>query len=72
MARRWLEVLGNPYEFVLVDSDGRTAIDFGVYGAPETFVIDKKGLIRYKVVGAITSEIWDRDLKGLIHQLEAE
>ncbi len=72
MARRWLEVLGNPYEFVLVDSDGRTAIDFGVYGAPETFVIDKKGLIRYKVVGAITSEIWDRDLKGLLHQLEAE
>ena len=48
----WLTQLGNPYSVVAVDREGRTAIDFGVYGAPETFFIDAGGLVQYRHVGA--------------------
>jgi cytochrome c biogenesis protein CcmG/thiol:disulfide interchange protein DsbE len=61
-ALQWLENLGNPYEVVLVDRNGRTAIDFGVYGAPETFLIDASGVIVYKHVGAITPEVWRQEI----------
>jgi cytochrome c biogenesis protein CcmG/thiol:disulfide interchange protein DsbE len=61
-ALKWLEHLGNPYEMVLVDHNSRTAIDFGVYGAPETFLIDASGVVIYKRVGPITSEIWRQDI----------
>ena len=71
-ARQWLVALGDPYDVKLVDVDGRTAIDFGVYGAPETFVIDKKGIIRHKVVGPVTDEVWNKELKPLLAKLEAE
>ena len=71
-ARQWLAALGDPYDVKLVDADGRTAIDFGVYGAPETFVIDKKGIIRHKVVGPVTDEVWNKELKPLLAKLEAE
>jgi len=53
-ANQWLDVLGNPYEEIISDIDGKVAIDWGVYGAPETFLIDKQGIIRYKVVGALS------------------
>lgn len=53
-AKRWLQRLGNPYEAVMVDIDGRIAIDWGVYGAPETFVIDQQGIIRHKVIGPLS------------------
>jgi cytochrome c biogenesis protein CcmG/thiol:disulfide interchange protein DsbE len=54
----YLAKLGNPYELILSDPDGRTGIELGVYGTPETFVIDKAGIIRHKHVGPITPEVW--------------
>ena len=60
-ATDWLNQLGNPYTAVLVDRDGRAAIDFGVYGAPETFFIDASGRVQYRHVGAMTEEVWERE-----------
>ncbi|MEZ5463087.1 DsbE family thiol:disulfide interchange protein [Dokdonella sp.] len=56
-AKRWLARFGNPYSVIVADRDGRVAIDFGVYGAPESFLVDATGVIRYKRIGAITPEI---------------
>jgi cytochrome c biogenesis protein CcmG/thiol:disulfide interchange protein DsbE len=61
-ALEWLEKLGNPYEIVLVDRDGRTAIDLGVYGAPESFLVDPSGIVIYKHVGPITEQVWRSDI----------
>jgi cytochrome c biogenesis protein CcmG/thiol:disulfide interchange protein DsbE len=60
-ARQWLTELGNPYSVVAVDREGRTAIDFGVYGAPETFFIDASGRVLYRHVGAMTLDVWQRE-----------
>jgi cytochrome c biogenesis protein CcmG/thiol:disulfide interchange protein DsbE len=60
-ALEWLKQLGNPYSVVAVDRDGRTAINFGVYGAPETFFIDADGRVQYRHVGAMTAEVWERE-----------
>ncbi len=60
-ALEWLARLGNPYTVVAVDRDGRTAINFGVYGAPETFFIDAEGRVQYRHVGAMTAEVWERE-----------
>jgi cytochrome c biogenesis protein CcmG/thiol:disulfide interchange protein DsbE len=60
-ALEWLARLGNPYETVLVDRDGRTAIDWGVYGAPETFLVDSTGVVAYKHVGPLTPLVWQRE-----------
>ena len=60
-ALAWLKQLGNPYSVVAVDRDGRTAINFGVYGAPETFFIDADGRVQYRHVGAMTAEVWQRE-----------
>jgi len=57
----WLKQLGNPYSVVVADRDGRTAINFGVYGAPETFFIDAEGRVQYRHVGPMTAEVWDRE-----------
>lgn len=69
---RWLNRNGDPYALIGDDASGRTAIDFGVTGAPETFIVDKKGRIRYKQVGPITPKIWREKLKPMIEQLEQE
>lgn len=61
LAHEWLDRLGNPYEVIAVDREGRTAIDYGVYGAPETFLIDAKGIVQYRLAGAMTHEIWQRE-----------
>ena len=71
-AQAWLTQLGNPYESIAVDRSGRAAIDWGVYGAPETFLIDKHGVIRDKVIGPLTPEIIDKQLMPEIQQLQAE
>jgi cytochrome c biogenesis protein CcmG/thiol:disulfide interchange protein DsbE len=55
-ARRWLERFGDPYRLSAVDADGRVSIDYGVYGVPETFVIDRNGFIRHKFIGALTEQ----------------
>jgi len=57
----WLKQLGNPYSVVVADRDGRVAINFGVYGAPETFFIDADGRVQYRHVGAMTPEVWQRE-----------
>jgi cytochrome c biogenesis protein CcmG, thiol:disulfide interchange protein DsbE len=61
LALRWLEELGNPYVAVAFDPEGRTAIDWGVYGAPETFLIGADGAVLQKHVGPLTAEIWERE-----------
>ena len=68
-AKRWLQRYENPYRFNMVDNEGKLGIDLGVYGAPETFLIDKNGVIQFKHVGAVTPELWRSTLKPLIEQL---
>lgn len=55
-AKNWLDKLGNPYKSIAVDYNGRIAIDWGVYGAPETFLIDQQGIIRHKVIGPLSDK----------------
>ncbi|RUR15548.1 DsbE family thiol:disulfide interchange protein [Legionella sp. km535] len=69
-ALHWLEEWGNPYKQVFQDSEGKVAIDLGVYGAPETFVIDKRGIIRYRHVGIMNQEVWSKEILPLMKQLE--
>lgn len=65
----WLREQGDPYTASLVDADGRIGLDFGVYGVPETFVIDQAGVIRYKKVGVLTPEVVDKDILPLLRSL---
>ncbi len=65
----WLARLGNPYDRIGDDPDGRVIFDLGVTGAPETFVIDRDGRVRYKHTGPITPEIWEKTLRPLIEEL---
>jgi len=67
-AQAWLAQLGNPYDSVAVDRTGRTAIDWGVYGAPETFLVNPQGIVVYKHVGALTRETWTRDILPRLSQ----
>ena len=60
-ALEWLAQLGNPYQAIAVDHDGRTAIDWGVYGAPETFLVNPQGVVVYKLVGPLTRESWSQE-----------
>jgi len=71
-AKEWLSKHGNPYDMVIVDREGRTAIDFGVYGAPESFLVDGKGVIRYKRIGPLTPEVIEKELKPAIAALSKE
>ena len=71
-AARWLGELGDPYLRTGADLDGRVGIEWGVYGVPETYVVDKKGVIRDKVIGAITPRIVDERLLPLVRRLQAE
>ena len=71
-AVRTLRTTGDPYDFSVKDPSGETGIEFGVYGVPETFVIDKKGVIRYKQIGPITDEVWEKTMYPLIKKLKAE
>jgi cytochrome c biogenesis protein CcmG/thiol:disulfide interchange protein DsbE len=68
---KWLGKFGDPYALSAFDVDGQVGIDFGVYGVPETFVIDKEGVIRYKQIGPITPEALDKTILPLIRKLEA-
>lgn len=71
-AKRWLKMLGNPYNASVMDQDGRIGIDFGVYGVPETFVIDKKGIIRHKHTGPLTKDDISGSLLPMIQELQNE
>ncbi|MEK7796221.1 MAG: DsbE family thiol:disulfide interchange protein [Pseudomonadota bacterium] len=68
-ALAWLKDMGNPYETSLSDLDGRFGIEIGVYGVPETFVIDKEGIIRYKHIGPLTPAAMEQKLLPLIKDL---
>ncbi len=69
-ALKWLARFGDPYDFSAVDSDGRIGIDYGVYGVPETYVIDRAGVIRYKQIGPVTPEVMAQKILPLIGELE--
>ncbi len=71
-ALRWLARHGNPYHRSLRDDDGRVGIDFGVYGVPETFVIDRAGVVRFKHVGTLTAQVIDTQIAPLLRQLEGQ
>jgi cytochrome c biogenesis protein CcmG/thiol:disulfide interchange protein DsbE len=68
-ALAWLEELGDPYTASAVDLDGRIGIDYGVYGAPETYVIDQGGMIRLKHVGPITPDVWSGKILPVVQEL---
>jgi cytochrome c biogenesis protein CcmG/thiol:disulfide interchange protein DsbE len=68
-AKKWLQRLGDPYVLSVSDIEGRTGIDFGVYGVPETFVIDGKGIIRYKHIGPVTEDSLREKILPLVDRL---
>jgi cytochrome c biogenesis protein CcmG/thiol:disulfide interchange protein DsbE len=69
-ALQWLDRFGDPYQFSAVDADGRIGIDYGVYGVPETYVIDRAGVIRYKQIGPVTPEVLQAKILPLLAELE--
>ena len=69
-AKAWLAQLGDPYTVSIMDRDGRVGIDFGVYGVPETFVIDGNGAIRYKHMGPVTVDSLEKKILPLVRQLQ--
>lgn len=69
-ALRWLEQLGDPYEFSAFDADGRVGIDWGVYGAPETFLISPDGIVLHKHLGPLDAAAWQKDFVPLIEAWE--
>ncbi len=70
-ANKWLAQLGDPYQATVFDQDGRVGIDFGVYGVPETFVIDQRGIIRLKHIGPLTPQVVREQIEPLIKQLQS-
>jgi cytochrome c biogenesis protein CcmG/thiol:disulfide interchange protein DsbE len=71
-ALAWLSRYGNPYRASVVDTEGKVGIDYGVYGVPETYVIDKRGIIRYKRIGPVTPDIMEKQIRPLIDRLQRE
>lgn len=69
-AQAFLQANGSPYHQLINDPDGKLAIDLGVYGVPETFVLDKQGMIRYRHAGPLTKKLWQTELRPLIQDLE--
>ncbi|MBA2351959.1 MAG: DsbE family thiol:disulfide interchange protein [Pseudomonadota bacterium] len=70
-ALNWLKQFGNPYALSAFDREGRVGIDYGVYGVPETYVIDKAGVIRYKHIGPLSGEAVQNTIIPLVHKLNA-
>ncbi|MEG0001290.1 MAG: DsbE family thiol:disulfide interchange protein [Comamonas sp.] len=69
-ARALLRVAGNPYVASAVDADGRTGMDFGIQGVPETFVIDGQGRVRYRHLGPVTAEVWQQKLLPVVKAVQ--
>ena len=70
-AQQWLAQLGNPYAVIAEDREGRTAIDWGVYGAPETFLIGPDGIVLYKHIAPMTMEVWNQEFMPRIRAARA-
>lgn len=68
-ALNWLQTWGNPYQIIGVDKSGVFALDLGIYGSPETFLIDKRGIIRFRYAGILTQEIWQKKFLPIILEL---
>jgi cytochrome c biogenesis protein CcmG/thiol:disulfide interchange protein DsbE len=68
-AQRWLTELGNPYRFNIADRAGRLGLDLGVFGAPETYLIDAAGIVRYRHVGVVDETVWRDTLEPLYREL---
>lgn len=66
---KWLSSFGNPYDASLFDHDGRVGIDYGVYGVPETFIIDREGVVRFKQIGPVTEEVLRTKIEPLVRKL---
>ena len=71
-AQDWLQQKGNPYRFNIVDRQGRLGLDMGVTGAPETYVIDHRGLVRMRYQGPLDAQVWQEKFQPLLQQLRAE
>lgn len=71
-AKKWLQDLGDPYRLNIVDSKGSLGLDLGVYGAPETYVLDRHGIIRHKRVGVVDDRIWQQEILPIVNKLRAE
>lgn len=71
-AQQWLKQLGNPYHTSAVDENGRAGIDWGVYGVPETYIVDKQGRIRYKHVGPLSPDALNNEFLPVVRELQAE
>ncbi|GAB5449680.1 MAG: DsbE family thiol:disulfide interchange protein [Halioglobus sp.] len=71
-ARQWLQQLGDPYRLNIADREGSLGLDLGVYGAPETFLLDEQGVVRYRHVGVVDERVWHNTLQPLYQQLTAE
>jgi cytochrome c biogenesis protein CcmG/thiol:disulfide interchange protein DsbE len=69
-AQRWLKQFGDPYQFSVVDANGRIGIDYGVYGVPETYLIDAEGVIRFKQIGALTPAVMEQKILPLARSLK--
>lgn len=69
---KWLSDNGDPYKLHINDNMGRLALDLGVYGTPETYVLDKDGMIKFRHVGSLNSRIFEKDILPIINQLEAQ
>ncbi|MDD5613240.1 MAG: DsbE family thiol:disulfide interchange protein, partial [Gallionella sp.] len=67
-----LSKVGDPYTLVIADADGKAFFNYGVYGVPESYLIDKQGIIRYKLTGAINAQNWSEKLLPLIKELQAK
>ena len=68
--KRFLDILGNPFKFIIFDQQGKLGLELGVYATPETFIIDQTGLIRFKHIGEITPNIWQSEILTLIEKLK--
>jgi cytochrome c biogenesis protein CcmG/thiol:disulfide interchange protein DsbE len=71
-AIKWLQQLGDPYRLSIVDAEGSLGLDLGVYGAPETYVVDREGIIRYRHVGVIDERVWSEILEPIVTELRSE
>lgn len=71
-ARKWLGQFGDPYLYSIADLDGRLGLDLGVVGAPETFIVDGGGVVRYKHTGVVDQKVYDERLKPVLQQLRRE
>jgi cytochrome c biogenesis protein CcmG, thiol:disulfide interchange protein DsbE len=68
---QWLSKFGNPYDASLFDQDGRVGIDWGVYGVPETFIVDRSGVVRFKHIGPLSPEVIRERIDPILRQLNA-